>query len=60
MVEYDFKHNIYVLTYLPTGKKYVGKTGYNDGGKVRPLETALDTIIEVDSRFQNLMVKIET
>ena len=24
------------------------------------LETALDTIIEVDSRFQNLMAKIET
>jgi hypothetical protein len=35
MAEYDFKHNIYVLTYLPTGKKYVGKTGYNDDGKVR-------------------------
>ena len=26
----------------------------------RTLETALDTIIEVDSRFQNLMAKIET
>ena len=27
---------------------------------VGTLETALDTIIEVDSRFQNLMAKIET
>lgn len=26
---------VYVLTYLPTGRKYVGKTVYRDGGKMR-------------------------
>lgn len=29
------KSNVYVLTYLPTGRKYVGKTIYNDDGKMR-------------------------
>jgi hypothetical protein len=31
----DTKSNVYVLTYLPTGRKYVGKTVYNDNGKMR-------------------------
>ena len=34
-MEFDIKSNVYVLTYLPTGRKYVGKTGYNDNGKMR-------------------------
>lgn len=35
MYDIDFREHIYVLTYLPTGRKYVGKTRYNDNGKMR-------------------------
>lgn len=35
LIERDFFSHVYVLTYLPTGRKYVGKTIYNDGGKMR-------------------------
>lgn len=31
----DPKSYVYVLTYLPTGRKYVGKTSYYDDGKMR-------------------------
>ena len=34
-MDIDTRSNVYVLTYLPTGRKYVGKTIYNDGWKMR-------------------------